>query len=605
MSQLRKHASHQSITITRLAITIALGVLLEFTLVPPVYGDLDQKTVPRTPAEVWAGFDPRTEPLEVEIKRRWTETNVSYTKFYFTGLKRGKDTVRVYAVYAVPLGAKQVPAILQLHGGGQTANLDWLRFWTARGYAALTFDWSGGQSGSQDFTQWGSLHQCKQKEGFAVQPINQPVRDSCWYLWTCVARRALTALERQPEVDKTRLGVLGVSMGGSMVWLIAGMDPRVRAACTVYGAGWSTYPDETAASDVFANDKSMMRWRRLMEPESYARLVRCPILFLGCTNDHYGKMDWVYRTLQQVSAPCRQAFTVNFRHHVAAAEAADLPLWMDTWLKKSQAWPETPVMRISLGADGVPRLKLKPDRSQPIKSVQLYYAVENPDPKSRFWRSNLAPDHSGDTYESTAPIFNPKEPMYAYANVHYMNGVCLSSNLVAITPNQLGMAKATDSHVNVIDDFRFGDQDWVTSSPSTDPLPQFSSLLRMVQGPKATPAISTTMPASIITRKIGDPKWRGASHFCLQFRVFLRTLRIVRVTVHENEETPEWKQYQKEYWLAPSPVWQTFMISPSMLVTEKGQQLGNWDKVRSLELSSLSGSGEEPIFTDFRWVPER
>ena len=45
--------------------------------------------------------------------------------------------------------------------------------------------------------------------------------------------RALTYLASRPEVDATRLGAFGMSMGATKAWWLAGLDPRVRAVMDV------------------------------------------------------------------------------------------------------------------------------------------------------------------------------------------------------------------------------------------------------------------------------------------------------------------------------------------------------------------------------------
>ena len=45
--------------------------------------------------------------------------------------------------------------------------------------------------------------------------------------------RALTYLAGRPEVDPSRLGVFGMSMGATKAWWLAGLDPRVRVAMDV------------------------------------------------------------------------------------------------------------------------------------------------------------------------------------------------------------------------------------------------------------------------------------------------------------------------------------------------------------------------------------
>ncbi len=46
-------------------------------------------------------------------------------------------------------------------------------------------------------------------------------------------RRAIDYLETRPEIDKGRIGVIGYSMGGTQTFLLAGVEPRVKAAVSV------------------------------------------------------------------------------------------------------------------------------------------------------------------------------------------------------------------------------------------------------------------------------------------------------------------------------------------------------------------------------------
>ena len=49
--------------------------------------------------------------------------------------------------------------------------------------------------------------------------------------------RGLDLLSELPEVDKDRLGVTGISGGGSQSWYLPAADPRIKAAAAVAGAG--------------------------------------------------------------------------------------------------------------------------------------------------------------------------------------------------------------------------------------------------------------------------------------------------------------------------------------------------------------------------------
>ena len=128
-------------------------LLLAAALLPPL--PAAEKTID----DVWAGIDPRADPLDIEVLRQWTEDNAKYTEMYFTGLVNEGEKVRVYAMYAAPKGGNKLPAVLHIHRGGQTVNQRWLQTWTARGYAALTFNWGGEWPNRDKYTLWGKLEQ--------------------------------------------------------------------------------------------------------------------------------------------------------------------------------------------------------------------------------------------------------------------------------------------------------------------------------------------------------------------------------------------------------------------------------------------------------------
>ena len=83
---------------------------------------------------------------------------------YQVGMFKGAPA-RVAAFYAFPQGGTRLPAILEMHGGGQSANLDSMVAFAKRGYAGMSLNWGGNKlnfgrskeayDGPQ--TDWGKL----------------------------------------------------------------------------------------------------------------------------------------------------------------------------------------------------------------------------------------------------------------------------------------------------------------------------------------------------------------------------------------------------------------------------------------------------------------
>src|SRR3954451_3510724 len=247
-----------------------------------------------TVEQLWAGFDPRAVPLDVEVVKAWDEGDVHLETVYFIGEVFEGEPARVFGHFGRPRKAKgKVPGVLHVHGGGQTAGLDWPRFWAARGYACLSFDFCGNTNlpelgpgyKRERYTLWGKVPADMMKVGGGLSMKPTP-RHNPWYHWTLVARRGLTFLETRPGVDGGKLGVFGISVGGTLTWSIAALDDRVKAAAPIYGCGWEFYrypPDETAPEP-----RELRLWRALIAPEAHAASVKCPTLLLSATNDGHG-----------------------------------------------------------------------------------------------------------------------------------------------------------------------------------------------------------------------------------------------------------------------------------------------------------------------------
>src|SRR5678815_4104533 len=332
--------------------------------------------------KLWDGFDPRALPLEIEIIKAWDEGDVHLESIYFTGEIFEGEKTRIFGYLGRPREmAGEVPGILHIHGGGQTAVLDWPRFWAKRGYVCLSFDFCGNTNlptlGPEyrrvHYTRWGKVPADMMKIGGGTQMTPTP-RHNPWFHWALAARRGLTLLETQPGVDAGKLGIFGVSVGGTLTWTVAGVDARVKAGAPIYGCGWEFYAYPPQLDADFGPDLRL--WRKLIAPEAHASRITCPVLLLSASNDGHGRMDLAFQTLDRLAAPIRsQVFTANYDHHFELAQARSLPLWMDTHLKGTRAaWPATP--RIEFVGGEVPQVRVTPAHADDTERVDIYYCLD-------------------------------------------------------------------------------------------------------------------------------------------------------------------------------------------------------------------------------------
>lgn len=559
----------------------------------------------RSPADLWRGYDPAALPLELERLRAWEEEGCALAAVRFTGEVIGAQKTRVFAIQGAPAGTpRNLPGILHIHGGGQTASLTWVKYWVKRGYACVTFDFCGPWEGRTEFTDWGPVahaNMAKAAGGFQVHPTP---RESSWFHWAVAARRALTLLARHPAVDPERLGIFGISVGGNLTWLVAGSDRRVRAAVPIYGSGYN-HDDRYATWGFGPLSDDLRLFKQILSPEAHAPYVACPVLHLDATNDHHAKLDASDEILSAVAAPTRQAFTPRYVHHIEPEQGADLPRWMEWQLRGGAPFPASPEVRLSLDSDGVPVAKVRPPG--PARKVEIYYSLGERWPPARYWRS-AAVQRDGEAWTAALPVMDAWEPLLAFANVEYVDGVCLSSRLARAIPGQLGRARPSLTRSHDLAQGNTGLEPWFFVPAYTDPnrTEAYLRIERDAGGAFLTldsALFGDPMRFAVATHLPGDPQFRGPTGAVLAFEArgdFGGDGLTVRIT--EAEWTPRARAYT-----ARSPVpgtgWRPVTLSLADFADAAGQHPAGWDAVQRFEIEGAAPRRDPPRFRGFRWAP--
>ena len=98
---------------------------------------------PQNLDELWGGYDPIKEPLEVEVTREWEADGVICRLVrYRVGVFKGAKSIMA-AIYAFPKGRGKLPGLIQVHGGGQAASPSTAIDDANRGYACISVNWGG------------------------------------------------------------------------------------------------------------------------------------------------------------------------------------------------------------------------------------------------------------------------------------------------------------------------------------------------------------------------------------------------------------------------------------------------------------------------------
>jgi dienelactone hydrolase len=246
-------------------------------------------------------------PLDMEeLKKppsyKWINQKDEAWSLLYQGEKfDGKET-EVFAYYASPstlkgedwrINQQKFPAMVLIHGGGGTAFRNWAIDWAKKGYAAIAMDLGGHQSQSKaDVNNPWAYETSRLENGGPFQDdvhkffkLEAPFTEQ--WQFHCISNiiSAHSLLLSLPEVDKGRTGMTGISWGGFLTIIIAGIDERFKAAVPVYGCGflhegsaWDQQFDSLGASGT-------QKWVDLWDPSQYVGHAEMPMLFINGTND--------------------------------------------------------------------------------------------------------------------------------------------------------------------------------------------------------------------------------------------------------------------------------------------------------------------------------
>ena len=426
------------IVATTLHLALAYGLIHAEDSLPA----LQDGFVPSTVEELWAGYDPRREPLDVEVIKEWEEDGVIVKIIrYRVGIFKGQKAMMA-AVYGYPKGSSNLPAIVQTHGGGQSAQDAFVLANAKNGFATLSIAWSGRIQASQytvtnkekeifwtgdvshpDYrvtTDWGALdgyhHHCRFKGNnfvlnppseSSIDPVKSP-RNSGWFLATMATRRGVSFLEQQAEVDADRIGVYGMSMGGKLTVLLTGADERIKVAVPACGG----------ISDLSTRSRPTLV---PLADDNYLKRIRCPIIFMIPSNDFAGRVDDLPEAIREVeSEDWRIVSSPNVNHTDTAEYAVGAMLWFEQFLKGGFSMPQTPESRLMLDtASRIPTFYVKPDPAKKILAVDIYYTRDAEEKAAgRYWQRAQATEDAG-VWAAPLPLSCLDQALWAYADVTY------------------------------------------------------------------------------------------------------------------------------------------------------------------------------------------
>jgi len=224
--------------------------------------------------------------------------------FFFEGADYKGQPTWVFAYYAAPKGEPPAggwPAVVCAHGGGGSAYPEWVRKWNSRGYAALAMDLEGHLPGGKSHQVEGNFPVGQQHKNSGPARIDWfgdralPDKEQWFYHAVADVIRANSLLRSYPEINPNKIGLTGISWGGTVVSTVAGVDPRFAFVIPVYGAGFIHESDNPGLAQWFPPKNMTAQqfedYKTKWDPSAHLPQAKMPMLFVTSVADPVFQFD--------------------------------------------------------------------------------------------------------------------------------------------------------------------------------------------------------------------------------------------------------------------------------------------------------------------------
>jgi len=282
---------------------------------------------------------------------RWENKKDSVWSLYYQGEVFYGKQAEVFAYYASPstLSRKkskgtQYPAVVLVHGGGGTAFAVWVRYWAKKGFAAIAMDLGGAKPlpEKEQQTPWSTKSEPlpngapDDTDVYKFFSIDKDFSRQWQFHAVSNIIRAHSLIRSFSEADSSRTALTGISWGGYLTNLAAGVDHRFKAAVPVYGCGF-LHEKSTWLSrfDSLGYEKAN-KWVQLWDPSSYVRNASMPMLFINGTNDFAYHVESWQKTIDLVRNSRQLLIHEMLHNHETGADSKEIVAFINEVFKDAK-----------------------------------------------------------------------------------------------------------------------------------------------------------------------------------------------------------------------------------------------------------------------------
>lgn len=553
-----------------------------------------------TATEVWEGYDPTSANLESSIISTDTADGITCSKLAFTAEETASGAVRAFAEVYYDGNSEEEKAraaMLLLASYPQKNYGGIIRALVKHGYTVCMLDYCGAVLKGENKTTFPT------ELGYAAYPecnnrlntVLDNARNTPWFVWSKLARRAITLMKSLKVVDPKRLGVIGIGEGAHIAWQVAAMDNRVRAFVSIGGNGylWAIDKPRFALGSVPTTDEDRT-FSAGIGAETYAKFVQCPTLLITARTAQACDVDRAGEILSFVKSESKQLL-ITSTHNTQITRSVLRALL--GWLRRSfspdqNTEPMTsPTMSFEIIDD---QLYLRMHTGQMAASREIYVCYGETLSSARHWikLSNLQKLNTH-YYSAAVPVYDIHELIVAYSTITYPDGNIVSTPVIGLVPAKQGMPinNAVRVASRVVYDGSMGLGGFICM---TDDAVVEDNIVVQQNGPFDIKGITAKRGGLYLYRSAAE--LTSMSKFAtLHFDAYSPEKREIVISMYSY---PDFKRYTAYTELEGGEFWQKVLLQNADFKSDEGRTLSRFDAMKVIAIEDAHGV----IFNNFMWI---
>lgn len=364
-------------------------------------------------------------PLDATVLSKSVKDGIVTEEVRFHSETDGAKRVDIFAFFCYPEGAKGLPAFVWNQAGAAQAATYFPLLGAKRGYAVICIDLP-----LAGYRSTGGY-------GLGVALDGDPKATGIYHSAIALLR-AVSYLQSRPEVDPERIGMAGSSWGGLFTTLMAGIDPRLKAASCMFGCGalqmgnrwWGVTPS------VKYDAMYCERWRTTLDPAYRLPQSKVPICWFTGTNDVFFWMPSLMESYARAGGPKALSLYQNWDHGLPPHGDEQVFVFLDTYLQGKPRFIEVSPLTVAKQGKGlVARWTFTPVAERPVDHAELLLSYgEDGNWSNRYWDA-LPANIKGNQCEVKLP--STQTPYFITGTVVDTQKFRYSTPIIRVSPTEM------------------------------------------------------------------------------------------------------------------------------------------------------------------------